>query len=84
MATKTTKKKEKLSYEDKSKRLEEILERLDNSEIGMDQLATEAKEAGQLIISMRKTLSSTQKELVDVFKDIDQQREELEKEGHGF
>ena len=70
-----TPKQKELSYEEKNNRLEEILNRLDNSETPMDQLADEAKEAGQLIISMRKTLTSTKKELEDVFKEIEKQKE---------
>ena len=75
-----TPKQKELSYEEKNIRLEEILNRLDNSETPMDQLADEAKEAGQLIISMRKTLTSTKKELEDVFKEIEKQKEEIEKD----
>ena len=38
-------KTDKMTYEEKEKRLDEILKRLDNSETPVDQLASEAKEA---------------------------------------
>lgn len=49
---------EKLNYEDKEKRLEEILERLDRSETPMDELASDAREASKLIKAMRATFLS--------------------------
>ena len=48
---------DKMTYEEKEKRLEEILERLDRSETPMDELASDAREASQLIKSMKCTAS---------------------------
>ncbi len=59
-----------LTYEQKEKRLEEILERLDRSETPMDELASDAREASQLIKSMRATLKSAQAEIVEVLDDL--------------
>jgi exodeoxyribonuclease VII small subunit len=53
-----------MTYEQKEKRLEEILERLDRSETPMDKLASDAREASELIKSMRATLKSAQAEIV--------------------
>jgi exodeoxyribonuclease VII small subunit len=49
-----------MTYEQKEKRLEEILERLDHSETPMDKLASDARKASLLIKSMRATLKSAQ------------------------
>ncbi len=67
---------EELSYEEKEKRLEEILERLDRSETPMDELASDAWEARQLIKSMRATLKSAQAEIVEVLDELNDTAEE--------
>ena len=60
------------TYEEKEKRLEEILERLDRSETPMDELASDAREASRLIKSMRATLKSAQAEIVQVLDDLNE------------
>lgn len=60
-----------MTYEEKEKRLDAILERLDRSETPMDELADDAKEANLLIKSMRATLRSAQAEITKVFADMD-------------
>lgn len=45
---------------------------MDRSETPMDELASDAKEASQLIKSMRTTLKAAQAEIVRVFEDLDQ------------
>lgn len=67
----------KLSYEQKEQRLDEILGRLDRSETPMDELAAEAKEAAQLIMSMQATLKSTKTEIAQVFAEMEKQRDGL-------
>jgi exodeoxyribonuclease VII small subunit len=57
MAEKTL---DEMSYEEKERRLDEILSRLDRSQTPLDALAAEAKEAGALIRSMRETLKGAQ------------------------
>ena len=66
-----------LSYEQKEQRLDEILGRLDRSETPMDELAAEAKEAAQLIMSMQATLKSTKTEIAQVFAEMEKQRDGL-------
>jgi len=66
---------EKMTYEEKDARLEQILERLDNSETPVDQLASEAKEAAALITSMNATLKAAKQELITVFEDLEKQKE---------
>lgn len=68
---------DEMSYEEKEQRLDEILERLDKSETPMDELASEAREAAQLIMSMQATLKSTRDDLTKVFADMDEQRAEF-------
>lgn len=67
----------KLSYEAKESRLEEILVRLDNSETPMDELASEAREAAALILSMHETLRATRQEITTVFEELDRRKESL-------
>ncbi len=68
---------EKMTYEQKETRLEQILTRLDNSETPMDELAAEAKEAGSLIISMHATLKSARQEITTVFQEMEKQKNAL-------
>jgi exodeoxyribonuclease VII small subunit len=67
----------KMSYEQKEARLDEILSRLDKSQTPMDQLAAEAKEAAQLIMSMQATLRSAKQEVTQVFAEMEQQKDAL-------
>ena len=67
---------EKMTYEQKEARLDEILERLDSSETPVDKLAEEAKEAALLIKSMNATLTSAKKELTTVFTEIERLKQE--------
>ena len=66
-----------MTYEQKEKRLDEILGRLDRSETPMDNLAAEAKEAAQLIMSMQSTLRAAKQEVATVFADMEKQKEAL-------
>jgi exodeoxyribonuclease VII small subunit len=65
----------KMSYEEKEARLDAILERLDNSQTPMDDLASEAKEAAQLIMSMRSTLQGAKQEITSVFEELNKQKQ---------
>ena len=67
----------KMTYEQKEARLDEILGRLDRSETPMDQLAAEAKEAAQLIMSMQTTLRAAKVDVTQVFADMEKQKESL-------
>ena len=66
-----------MTYEQKEKRLDEILTRLDRSETPMDQLAAEAKEAAQLIMSMQTTLRAAKLDVTQIFADMEKQKEAL-------
>jgi exodeoxyribonuclease VII small subunit len=66
-----------MTYEQKEARLDEILGRLDRSETPMDQLAAEAKEAAQLIMSMQTTLRAAKLDVTQVFADMEKQKEAL-------
>ncbi len=66
-----------LTYEDKEKRLDEILIRLDNSETPMDELASEAREAAALIMSMHATLKATRQEITTVFEELERHKESI-------
>lgn len=68
---------DKMTYEQKEARLAEILDRLDNSETPMDELAAEAKEAGQLILSMQMTLKAARQEITGVFEEMEKQKAAL-------
>lgn len=57
--------------------LDEILNRLDNSETPMDELASEAKEAAALITSMHTTLRAARQEITTVFEEMEKQKEAL-------
>ena len=65
---------EKMTYEEKDKRLQEILQRLDRSETSIDKIAEDAREAAALIKSMNETLVKARKELTDVFAELDSMR----------
>ena len=43
----------------------------------MDNLAAEAKEASQLLMSMQATLRAAKQEVTSVFADMDKQKESL-------
>ena len=65
----------KMTFEQKEKRLDEILSRLDKSETPMDELKAEATEAAQLIRSMQATLTATKAALTRVFAEMDEPSE---------
>ena len=64
----------KMTYEQKSEKLDEILNRLDTSETPIDELAKDVKLGAKLIKELDKTLKKVETEVKDAFK-------ELEKEG---
>ena len=60
-----------MSYADREAKLDEILGKLDDADVSVDDLADDAKEAVQLIQSMRTTLRGTEQEIVDVLAEIE-------------
>jgi len=67
---------QKMTYEEKDKRLQEILQRLDQSETPIDKIADDAGEAAALIKSMNETLIKARKELTDVFTELERLRKD--------
>lgn len=67
---------QKMTYEEKDKRLQEILQRLDQSETPIDKIADDASEAAALIKSMNETLIEARKELTDVFTELERLRKD--------
>jgi exodeoxyribonuclease VII small subunit len=66
-----------MTYEQKEARLDEILGKLDRSETPMDQMAAQAKEAAQLIMSMQTTLRAAKLDVTQIFADMEKQKEAL-------
>jgi exodeoxyribonuclease VII small subunit len=67
---------EKMTYEEKDKRLNEILQRLDRSETPIDKIAEDAREAAALMKSMNEKLGKARKELTDVFAELERMRKD--------
>lgn len=67
---------EKMTYEEKDKRLNDILQRLDQSETPIDEIADDAREAAALIKSMNETLTKARKELTDIFAELERMRKD--------
>lgn len=62
---------EKLTYEQKVDKLDEILKRLDNSETPIDKLAEDVKLGASLIKDLDKKLKEVEAEVKDAFKELD-------------
>ena len=62
---------EKLTYEQKVEKLDEILTRLDNSETPIDKLAEDVKLGARLIKELDKKLKQVETEVRDAFKELD-------------
>ncbi|MEA3253668.1 MAG: exodeoxyribonuclease VII small subunit [Chloroflexota bacterium] len=67
---------ENMTYEEKEERLDEILQRLDRSEIPVDKLSDDAKGAASLIKSMDDTIRKARQELTGVFEELDKMKSE--------
>lgn len=55
--------KQELKYEDAVRQLETIVDKLENNELGIDQLSTELKKAQQLIKLCKEKLTKTDNEI---------------------
>jgi exodeoxyribonuclease VII small subunit len=60
-----------LTYEQKVQRLDEILNRLDNSETPIDKLAEDVKLGAKLIKDLDKKLKQVETEVRDAFKELE-------------
>ena len=64
---------DKLSYEQKVEKLDEILTRLDNSETPIDKLAEDVKLGARLIKALDQKLKQVETEVKDAFKELEEQ-----------
>lgn len=60
--------KEKLKYEDAVRQLETIVDRLENNEMGIDELTTELKKAQELIKLCKDRLTKTDGEIKKILE----------------
>ena len=67
---------DKLSYEHKVEKLDEILTRLDNSETPIDKLAEDVKQGARIIKELDKKLKQVETEVRDAFKELDEEPSE--------
>jgi exodeoxyribonuclease VII small subunit len=63
---------DKLTYEQKSAKLDELLTRLDNSETPIDKLAEDVKLGANLIKELDRKLKQVETEVRDAFKELDE------------
>jgi len=61
----------KMTYEQKSEKLDEILSRLDRSETPIDKLAEDVKLGAKLIKELDKKLRKVETEVKDAFKELE-------------
>ena len=62
---------ENLEYKNAMDRLEAILERIDNSEMGIDELAGQVQEATSLLKKCRQILVSTEKNVQEALASLE-------------
>ncbi|MEE9279559.1 MAG: exodeoxyribonuclease VII small subunit [Myxococcota bacterium] len=61
----------KQTYEEKVEQLEQILERLDDSETPIDELAEDVKRGAALIRELDGKLREVEAQVVDAFEELD-------------
>jgi exodeoxyribonuclease VII small subunit len=61
----------KMTYEQKSEKLDEILNRLDRSETPIDELAEDVKLGAKLIKELDKKLKKVETEVKNAFKELE-------------
>lgn len=59
------------TYEEKARRLEEILQRLDDSETPIDALAEDVKLGARLIRELDQKLREVESEVLDAFRELE-------------
>lgn len=62
------------TYEEKVAKVDLILNRLDNSETPIDELAKDVKEGARLIKELESQLRSVEKEVRDAFKELPEEK----------
>ena len=63
--------KKQLSYKDAVSEIEEILQKIENEELDVDDLSTKVKQVSTLIAFCKKKLHETESEVEKILKDID-------------
>jgi len=66
---------EKMTYEQKVEKLDELLTRLDNSETPIDKLAEDVKLGVGLIKGLNRKLKEVETEVRDAFQELDEKQE---------
>ena len=66
---------EKMTYEQKVEKLDELLTRLDNSETPIDKLAEDVKLGVGLIKDLNRKLKEVESEVRDAFQELDEKQE---------
>jgi exodeoxyribonuclease VII small subunit len=64
--------KEKLSYEEAHQELEEIVNQIEDGEIGIDELSVKIKRASYLLKFCKSKLISTQQDVEEILKDLEE------------
>jgi exodeoxyribonuclease VII small subunit len=67
---------EKLTYEQKVEKLDELLTRLDNSETPIDKLAEDVKLGARLLKELGQKLKQVETEVRDAFKELDEKEDQ--------
>ena len=65
--------KKKLTYKEAVTEIEEILEKLENEELDIDELALKVKRVSVLLKFCKEKLTSTDKEIQSIIEDLDNQ-----------
>jgi exodeoxyribonuclease VII small subunit len=55
-----------MNFENKLNRLETIIESLDSSEIGLDEMVAQYKEGMSLVAELKKYLDKTEQKIIDI------------------
>jgi exodeoxyribonuclease VII small subunit len=63
--------KKKQSYQEAVAEIEEILEKLENEELDVDELAEKVKRVSQLLKFCKDKLSGTEKEIQKIIEEMD-------------
>ncbi|MBQ3839102.1 MAG: exodeoxyribonuclease VII small subunit [Fibrobacter sp.] len=64
---------ENLEYKNSMDRLESILTRIDNSEMGIDELSDQVKEATELLKKCRQILLKTEQNVQDALNSLEEE-----------
>ena len=65
--------KKKLTYKEAIAEIEEILEKLENEELDIDELAVKVKRVSVLLKFCKEKLTLTDKEIQSIIEDLDNQ-----------